>query len=302
MTTYKETERKIKGQWFTPDTIADDMVKMTPESWWTEGILEPTCGDGNLVIRILNEKVNHGLSPEEALRSTFANELDKRYADQCTERVRAWAKDQGIDTDWICMNEDAKTFDFSQLPYEYVWTNLPFGSWKISQLPAKIAKNTVKNEAILISKATSFSKFVREYRIVDFPGIAFKAQISHYDRNCKESKSWLDKYKPLIADRCKWEVRDDSYTHVAVIYSNHPSLLRLFSREYYYRKGKVPSRCILLKLTDEEYKKLTEYTDVTYEEYNREFRLYLKRRNQRILYGFINKALSENSEASTDQP
>ena len=301
MTVQKETERKIMGQWFTPDHVADEMVKMTPESWWTEGILEPTSGDGNLVLRILKEKLNHGMSPEEALTSTFANELDKRYADECTERVRAWAKDHGITTDWTCLNEDAKTYDFCNIPYEYVWTNLPFGSWSNTQLPAKIAKNTVKSEAILVSKATSFSKFVREYKILDFPDIAYKAQISHYDVNCKESKSWVDKYRPLMADSCKWEVRDDSYTHVAMILSAHHSLLRLFSREYYDKKGTLPTRKILLKLTDEEYEKMTSYSNPAYEEYNREYRLYLNRKNRKILYGFINKALEENREASRDQ-
>lgn len=64
---YKETERKIKGQWFTPDNIADEMVNMTPTDWWSKGIFEPTCGNGNLVIRILDEKVKHGLTPQEAL-------------------------------------------------------------------------------------------------------------------------------------------------------------------------------------------------------------------------------------------
>ena len=53
----KETEQKIRGQWFTPDNIADEMVKMTPNDWWSKGILEPTCGNGNLVIRILDEKM-----------------------------------------------------------------------------------------------------------------------------------------------------------------------------------------------------------------------------------------------------
>lgn len=143
---YNESDRKIKGQWFTPDSVADEMVNMTPAEWWSKGILEPTCGNGNLVLRILNEKVNHGLTPEQAINTTFANELDKKYADECTERVRQWAKDHRIDTDWTCMNEDAKTYDFSQINYDYIWTNLPFGSWTYAQLPNAIAKNTIKSE------------------------------------------------------------------------------------------------------------------------------------------------------------
>lgn len=84
----KETIQKIRGQWFTPDNIADEMVKMTPTDWWSKGILEPTCGNGNLVIRILDEKVKYGLTPQEALNTTWANEIDEKYAIECSERVR----------------------------------------------------------------------------------------------------------------------------------------------------------------------------------------------------------------------
>lgn len=295
MTKYKESERKQKGQYFTPDTVADEMVNMTPDEWWSAGILEPTCGNGNLVIRILNEKLIHGLTAEQALSTTFANEIDKKYADECTERVRQWAIEHNVDTQWKCMNEDAKTYDFSQITYDYVWTNLPFGSWISAQLPKQIAKNVVKSEAILISKATAFKKFIKEYKIVDFPGIIYKCQISHYDLNCKDSKSWLDKYRHLMDDECKWVVTDNSYTHVCSLLYGHGAedpLIGICSRDYYDKKGRLPGHCILLKLTDEEFNKLTTYSDPAYNEYNKEFRCYTLRRNHNILYGFINKALS----------
>lgn len=292
MTKFKESERKQKGQYFTPDTVADEMVNMTPDEWWAAGILEPTCGNGNLVIRILNEKLNHGLTAEQALSTTFANELDKKYADECTERVRQWAREHNVDTLWTCMNEDAIKYDFSQIHYDYVWTNLPFGSWIYYQLPKQIAKNVVKSEAILISKATAFKKFIKEYKIVDFPGICWKCQISHYDLNCKDSKSWLDKYRHLMDDECKWVVTDNSYTHVVRISTGNIRFMAVVSRDYYDKKGRLPGHCILLKLTDEEFNKLTTYSDPAYEEYNKEFRCNTLKRNHNILYGFINKALS----------
>lgn len=218
----KETIKKIRGQWFTPDNVADEMVKMTPNDWWSKGILEPTCGNGNLVIRILDEKVKHGLTPEEALNTTWANEFDEKYAIECTERVREWAEDKGIHTHWTCMNEDAQIYDFSQIPYEYVWTNLPFGIYGGNNpyLPNIITKNVIKFEAILISKATTFNKYVKEYKLLDFPQIVWKCQISHYDLKCKESKCWMDKYKSLMNKNCKWEVKDNSYTHVVIINTN----------------------------------------------------------------------------------
>lgn len=293
MTRCKESERKQKGQWFTPDTVADEMVNMTPDEWWSAGILEPTCGNGNLVVRILNEKLNHGLSAEQALSTTFANEIDKKYADECTERVRQWAREHNVvDTQWTCINEDAKTYDFSQIPYDYVWTNLPFGSWIYSQLPKQIAKNVIKSQGILITKPTTFKKFIKEYKIVDFPGICWKCQISHYDLNCKESKSWLDKYRHLMDDECKCLVTDNSYTHVVSCTTNNSRLIPIISRDYYDKKGRHPGHFFRLKLTDEEFNKLLTYSDPEYEEYNKEFRCYTIHRNNNILYSYINKALS----------
>ena len=292
---YKETERKIKGQWFTPDNIADEMINMTPDDWWSKGILEPTCGNGNLVIRILDEKVKHGLTPEQALNTTFANEIDEKYVIECSERVREWAEDKGIHTQWTCMNEDAKSYDFSQIPYEYVWTNLPFGYNHPtgSYLSNNITKNVVKTEGILITKSTTFKKYVKDYKIVDFPEIMYKCQISHYDLNCKESKSWLDKYKSLMSDTCKWVVKDNTYNYVMSLTSGTCKLICIKSKEYYNKKGHIPNHNILLKLTDEEYNKLISYSNPKYDDYYKEMRNYTIHRVKPILYGYINEALNE---------
>lgn len=290
----KETIKKILGQWFTPENVADEMVNMTPDTWWTKGILEPTCGNGNLVIRILDEKVKHGLTPEEALNTTWANEFDEKYAIECSERVRAWAEDKGIHTQWTCMNEDAVTYDFSQIPYEYVWTNLPFGSLKNSKLPNNITKNVVKSEGILITKPTTYKKFVKDYKIVDFQGISYKVQISHYDVKCTESKSWLDKYKSIMSDeKCKYEVHDNSYTHVLILLTAKNKIMPIYERSFYDKKGKLPHHRILLKLTDDEYNKLISYKiPDLYNEYEKEYKKYCFFRNKKIIVSLINEALS----------
>lgn len=290
----KETDQKIKGQWFTPENVADEMVNMTPDTWWTKGILEPTCGNGNLVLRILDEKVKHGLTPEESLNTTWANEFDEKYAIECTERVRKWAEDKGIHTQWTCMIEDAETYDFSKIPYEYVWTNLPFGSWKNAQLPKNITKNVVKSEGILITKPTTYKKHIKDYKIIDFPGIFYKVQISHYDLKCSESKSWLDKYKSIMTDeKCKWEVNDNSYTHVLILLTGKNNLLLIYDRSFYDKKGRVPHHSVLLKLTDDEYNKLISYKiPDLYNDYEKEYKTYSFCRNKKIIVSLINEALS----------
>lgn len=189
------------------------------------------------------------------------------------------------------MNEDAQTYNFSQIPYEYAWTNLPFGSWTNTQLPNRITKNVVKSEGILITKPTNFKKFVKDYKIVCFPGIAFKCQISHYDLHCAESKYWMDKYKSIMNKNCKWEVKDNTYNYVVSLSTGTNKLLCIKSKEFYNNR-KLPVHHILLKLTNDEYNKLISYSSPLYEEYFKELFNYSIYRYKNILYGFINEALS----------
>lgn len=165
----------------------------------------------------------------------------------------------------------------------------------------QLLRTLSSQNGIIISKATTFKKFIKEYKIIDFPGICWKCQISHYDVNCKDSKQWLDKYRSLMNDSCKWVVNDDSYTHVVVRLLDHgakDTLLGICSRDRYDKKGKLPCKRILLKLTDEEFNKLTSYTNPLYEDYHAERYTLTQYVNVNILYGYINRALSNASTIS----
>ena len=152
----------------------------------------------------------------------------------------------------------------------------------------------VKSEGILITKPTTYKKFVKEYKIVDFPGIFYKVQISYYDLKCTESKSWMDKYKSIMKDeKCKWKVNDNSYTHVLILLTTKNKIIPIYNRSVYDKKGKLPHNRILLKLTDDEYNKLISYKiPKLYNEYDKEFRMYSFCRNKKIFISLINEALS----------
>ena len=84
----KETEQKQKGQWMTPDDIAKHMIDFAPQEWYKDNILEPTAGNGQLVIQILNRKVELGMTPQEAIDTTYANEFDEVVSSLVTTPVR----------------------------------------------------------------------------------------------------------------------------------------------------------------------------------------------------------------------
>lgn len=65
-------ERKAKGQFFTPESLAFQMVDMfglSREELWNEKILDPTAGSGNLIEACIKK----GADPKKC----YANELDE---------------------------------------------------------------------------------------------------------------------------------------------------------------------------------------------------------------------------------
>lgn len=134
------------------------------------------------------------MTKQQALETTCANELVKEAADEVTSKVIDW---YGQATDWTCKNEDAVKMQLD-FDYDYIWTNLPFGSWMQSNLPRQIARHLVKSEAILISKCNTFKKHIKEVTYHEFLGIMYDVAIQHYDLNYTgHSKFWLDPYPQL---------------------------------------------------------------------------------------------------------
>lgn len=124
-----ESEQKKKGQYFTPDDIVDRMINFTDLNW-KRNIYEPTAGDGNIVMKILDKKVSEGLTPQEAIDTTYANEFDTAVYDQLTARVKAYCDLNNINYRPENMtNQDARTCKpASDGKYEII-TNPPYGSW-----------------------------------------------------------------------------------------------------------------------------------------------------------------------------
>ena len=62
------------GEVFTPAETAKYMVECIPDIFWADGsknTLEPTCGNGNLVLAILYKKVSRGLPVPQAISTTY---------------------------------------------------------------------------------------------------------------------------------------------------------------------------------------------------------------------------------------
>ena len=194
-----ESEQKKKGQYFSPDEIVDKMISFTDLNW-KGNIYEPTAGNGNIVMKILDKKVSEGMTPQEAIDTTYANELDETSYIALTERVKAYCEANNIVyRPENITNQDARTCKPVCGGYEII-TNLPFGSWVNSNLPKAIINNYSDIRAVYLTKWSTgcYKKYVphvKKFENVVFPGIVYDTLLWEYDPNYKDGDIWI--YWPL---------------------------------------------------------------------------------------------------------
>lgn len=91
MSLIKSKERVSKhGEVFTPKYIVDDMIALIRDKDWSDirGItLEPTCGNGNFVVAIVEKKIDCGMTLYDALNTTFGMDIMKDNIDECRIRL-----------------------------------------------------------------------------------------------------------------------------------------------------------------------------------------------------------------------
>ena len=192
-----ETKQKKMGQWMTPEDIVNKMLDFAPVKWYAGNILEPTAGNGNIVIGILNKKVELGMTPQQAIDTTYANELDEEKYKELISRVLDWCSNNKAELkiDHITM-QDARTLDMGNIDYNII-TNLPFGSWSNSSLSRQIINN-LKKPAVYLTKWSTgcnqkYCKSVLKFENVVFPGIVYDCLLWLYDPNVvyEEPQVWI---------------------------------------------------------------------------------------------------------------
>lgn len=185
----------------TPEDIVNKMLDFAPVKWYAGNILEPTAGNGNIVIGILNKKVELGMTPQQAIDTTYANEFDEEKYKELISRVLDWCSNNKAELkiDHITM-QDARTLDMGNIDYNII-TNLPFGSWSNASLPRQIINN-LKKPAVYLTKWSTgcnqkYCKSVLKFENVVFPGIVYDCLLWLYDPNIvyEEPQVWI--YWPI---------------------------------------------------------------------------------------------------------
>ena len=66
------------------------MLALVPDDVWndpTKTFLEPSCGNGNFVVAIIQKKINHGSTVEQAIRTTFGVDILLDNIMECRSRI-----------------------------------------------------------------------------------------------------------------------------------------------------------------------------------------------------------------------
>lgn len=88
----REKERITKnGEVFTPSVLVKRLLDKISEEKWKDPnatFLEPCCGNGQIVIGMLERRIESGVEPIQALKTLYGVELMQDNVDLCKDRIR----------------------------------------------------------------------------------------------------------------------------------------------------------------------------------------------------------------------
>ena len=91
MKAQKNKERiKRNGEFFTPHKLVREMLSKFSESDLkisNKTFLDPTCGDGNILVEIVKKRIRNGVHPLMVAATTFGVELMQDNVNKCRERL-----------------------------------------------------------------------------------------------------------------------------------------------------------------------------------------------------------------------
>jgi len=87
-----KTKKRIKeqGEVFTPQWLVDEMLDKLPQDVFTnpeKTFIDPACGDGNFLVRVLRRKIQNGSTPLQALQTTYGVDIMEDNVQACRRRL-----------------------------------------------------------------------------------------------------------------------------------------------------------------------------------------------------------------------
>lgn len=88
----QRSEERIRstGEIFTPLELVDEILDKLPQELFTDPkktFLDPSCGDGQFLVEVLQRKIDNGSTPTEALKTTYGVDIMDDNVRHCKQRL-----------------------------------------------------------------------------------------------------------------------------------------------------------------------------------------------------------------------
>ena len=87
------------GEVFTPNELVTRLLDKIPTEKWKDPkatFLEPCCGNGQIVIGMLERRIESGIKPIDALKTLYGVELMQDNVGLCKERIKTTLRENGV--------------------------------------------------------------------------------------------------------------------------------------------------------------------------------------------------------------
>ena len=81
--------RKTTNEFFTPDSLVNEMLAKLPDDCWEDGktFCDPACGNGQFLVWVLAIKLSKGHEPLEALKTIYGVDIMQDNINECRLRL-----------------------------------------------------------------------------------------------------------------------------------------------------------------------------------------------------------------------
>lgn len=96
----RKARRKETAEVFTPNALLDIMcAKLSPGVWEDpdKTFLDNCCGNGQIILYILNKKLDHGSTYLQALNTTYGLDIMEDNVEETRERIHELLKERNIE-------------------------------------------------------------------------------------------------------------------------------------------------------------------------------------------------------------
>ena len=103
----RKRRRKETAEVFTPFPLLDKMTESLPQEIWndpTKTFIDNCCGNGQIILYIINKKLESGSTYIQALSTTYGFDKMKDNIKECKARIKRLLKERHIEYDIETIN------------------------------------------------------------------------------------------------------------------------------------------------------------------------------------------------------